>query len=469
MKEFMGKDFLLTSETSKILYHEMAENLPIIDYHCHVNPEEIFLNKKFENITQIWLGGDHYKWRVMRSNGVEERYCTGDATDREKFQKFAEALPKAIGNPMFHWCHLELREYFGYEGILNGDTAEEVWNLCNEKLQNDPTLTVRGILKKSNVKMVGTTDDPCDSLIWHEKIKADKTIDVLVCPSFRPDPALNIEKPTWTEYIAKLSKAANIEINSLESLENALKQRMDHFKATGCKAADHGLDFLTFDRTTSENVESIVAKALRGETLSDLEISQFKTHMMIFCGRNYAAMGWAQQWHYNCQRNPNSRMLAYFGPDSGCDTMNDKRCGVAVTSLLDALDSTDELPKTILYSLNPNDNEMLASIIGAFQGSNIAGKIQHGSGWWYNDTKTGMIAQMISLANHGLLGNFVGMLTDSRSFLSYTRHAYFRRIMCELIGTWVENGEYPQDRKMLKAIVEGISFYNAKNYFALDI
>lgn len=467
MKRFMDKDFLLTTDTAKMLYHTYAAPMPIADYHCHVDPKEIFEDRKFDTITQVWLGGDHYKWRILRSNGVDERYITGDASDWEKFEAFATALPKAIGNPMYHWCHLELKTYFGYEGDLNADTAKEVWQMCNSKLQNDPGMTVRGLIRQSNVAMIGTTDDPCDTLEWHERLAADSTMQTAVLPSFRPDKALNIDKPGWQDYIARLAQVSGVPISGIDALEQALSRRMDRFDAVGCRASDHGLDYVMCRLATKAQADAVLAKGLAGQAVTVQEAEVFKTWLLLFCGRQYAARGWVQQWHYNCLRNPNSVMLERLGPDTGFDMMNSIACAGPMAHLMDELNKTGELPKTIVYSLNAADNEMLDTLIGAFQGSEIAGKIQHGSGWWFNDTKSGMRAQMTSLANLGLLGNFVGMLTDSRSFLSYTRHAYFRRILCEMIGGWVENGEYPCNETQLGALVQGICFENAKRYFGL--
>ena len=466
MKEFMDQDFLLETPTAQKLYHDYAEKQPIIDYHCHVDPKEIFENRRFQNIYQTWLEGDHYKWRVMRSNGVEERYITGDASEREKFQKFAEALPKAIGNPMYHWCHLELRTYFGYQGVLNGETAQEVWDLSEKKLKEDG-MDVRGIIRQSNVAMIGTTDDPTSTLEWHKRLKEDASFPVTVTPSFRPDKALNIEKPGWKAFIQELGASAGVEITSLETLEQALKNRMDAFTQAGCRAADHGLDYVPYREASRQDVDAILQKGLKGEAVTLEETEQFKTALLVFCAEQYARMGWALQIHYNCMRNPNSAMFAKLGPDCGFDCMNNVNCGGALYALLDRLYRTDSLPKTILYSLNPGENEMLDTMIGAFQGTEAAGKLQHGSAWWFNDNKTGMQDQLISLANLSLLGNFIGMLTDSRSFLSYTRHAYFRRILCNLVGGWIENGEYPADLDAAGALIADICYHNAKRYFDL--
>ncbi len=467
MKAFMDKDFLLTTPTARTLYHDYAAKMPIVDYHCHISPKEVFENRRFETITQVWLGGDHYKWRVMRSNGVDEKYITGDATDREKFQKFSEALPRAIGNPMYHWCHLELKTYFGYEGDLNADTAEEVWNLCNAKLAEE-NMSVRGLIAQSNVAFIGTTDDPIDDLVWHKKIAEDESFGTAVAPSFRPDKALNIDKAGWKEYLQQLSAASGIAIDTAAKLQEALASRIAYFNEAGCCASDHGLDYVVCRIADDAAVETVFQKGMAGESITVEEMEIFKTALLIFCGRQYAKYGWVQQWHYNCLRNTNSVMFAKLGADTGFDTINTINCSAAVAGLLDALNKTGELPKTVIYSLNPADNELLGTIIGAFQGTEIAGKIQHGSGWWFNDTKTGMIAQMTSLANLGLLGNFIGMLTDSRSFLSYTRHAYFRRILCELIGNWVENGEYPANMKTLGALVQDICYGNAARYFDIE-
>ncbi len=467
MKAFMNEDFLLTTDTAKTLYHDYAKDMPIIDYHCHVSPQEIFENKRFENISQVWLSGDHYKWRLMRSNGVDEHFITGDASDREKFQKFAEMLPKAIGNPMYHWCHLELKNYFGYEGVLNGETAEEVWNICNEVLKRED-MGVRGLIKMSNVKFIGTTDDPTDSLIWHKKLAEDNTMDCIVAPSFRPDKALNIDKEGWKDYLEKLSEVAEIEIHDIDTLEEALRRRIAYFDANGCCASDHGLDRMVFVDKEKEEVDDIVKKALSGWKVTVEEADALKTRLLVFCAGEYKKLGWAMQLHYNCLRNPNSEMFKKLGPDTGFDCIGTHDGCVELSSLLDKMYSTDNLPKTIIYSLDASDNAFIDTLIGSFQGSEIQGKIQHGSAWWFNDHKQGMRDQLISLGNLGLLGNFVGMLTDSRSFLSYARHEYFRRILCALIGEWVENGEYPNDIKTLGEIVEGICYNNAVRYFGLE-
>ena len=463
---FIHDDFILQSETAKVLYHKYAENMPIIDYHCHINPKEIYENRKFENITQIWLGGDHYKWRLIRSNGVCENEITGDADDKTKFMHFAKMLPKAIGNPMYHWCHLELKRYFGYDGILNENTAEEVWNLCNAKLQED-SMSVCSIIEKSGVKMIGTTDDPIDDLIWHKKIRDENKCTAKVLPSFRPDKAVNIDKAGFTDYIAKLAAAANIEINTAEDVKKALTLRLEYFCELGCAASDHGLDYVYYNEATDEEVEAIFKKAMNGETVTRDEAEKYKTAIMLHVGREYAKRNVVMQLHYGAQRNTNTAKFNKLGPDTGFDCISTYNCGEAITAFLNALEIDGLLPKTILYSLNPGDNQLLDTIIGCFQGTEAAGKIQHGSAWWFSDTKSGMEAQLESLANLSILGNFVGMLTDSRSFLSYTRHEYFRRILCNLFGKWVENGEYPADEAQLGQMVVDICYNNAKRYFSL--
>ncbi|MGN0393201.1 MAG: glucuronate isomerase [Bariatricus sp.] len=468
MKAFMDKDFLLETETAQKLYHEYAAKMPILDYHCHINPQEIAEDRKFENITQVWLGGDHYKWRQMRSNGVEEKYITGDASDREKFQKWAETLEKAIGNPLYHWSHLELQRYFGYYGALNGETAEEVWNLCNAKLQEDG-MSARNLIRQSNVTLVCTTDDPVDSLEWHEKIAADESFEVQVLPAWRPDKAMNLEKPDYLDYLKKLEEVSEVKIDSFAALIQALKVRMDYFAARGCSVSDHGLEYVMYAPASAEEIEAIFAKRLRGENVSRQDELQFKTVYMVALGREYHKKNWVMQLHYGVKRDNNSAIFRKLGPDAGIDCINNYAPSSEMADYLNALASTDELPKTILYSLNPTDNAAIGTIIGCFQSEETRGKIQQGSAWWFNDNKQGMIDQMTSLANLGLLGNFIGMLTDSRSFLSYTRHEYFRRIVCNLIGGWVENGEYPADEKVLGRMVQDISYNNAVRYFGFEL
>ena len=464
----MDKDFLLSTETAKELYHEFAAKVPVLDYHCHINPQEIAEDRKFETITQVWLGGDHYKWRQMRSNGVDEYYITGDAPDREKFQKWAETLEQAIGNPLYHWSHLELQRFFGYYGVLNGETAEEVWNLCNEKLQQD-SMSVRNLIRQSNVTLICTTDDPADDLRWHKVIAADKDFEVQVLPAWRPDKAMNLEKPDYADYLKKLGEAAEMEIASFADLKAALQKRMAFFDEMGCRASDHALEYVMYAPASEQEIEEIFARRLQGEPVSKADELKFKTAFMTFVAGEYTKLGWAMQLHYGCKRDNNTTMYKKLGPDTGYDCINNYAPSSETADFLNALHEADSLPKTILYSLNPNDDEALGTILGCFQNSDAVGKIQQGSAWWFNDNKTGMMKQMTSLANLGLLGNFLGMLTDSRSFLSYPRHEYFRRILCNLIGDWVENGEYPDDWKTLEKIIKGISYNNAVKYFGFDL
>lgn len=468
MKTFMDRDFLLSTEAAKELFHNYAEKMPILDYHCHINPREIAEDRKFENITQVWLGGDHYKWRQMRSNGVDEYYITGGASDREKFQKWAETLEKAIGNPLYHWSHLELQRYFGYHGYLNSETAQEVWELCNAKLAED-AMSVRNIIRQSNVKLICTTDDPADSLEWHKVIAEDESFEVQVLPAWRPDKAMNLEKPDYLDYLQKLEAVSGCKIKSFSDLKEALKRRMDFFQENGCCVSDHALEYVMYAPASEEKIEDIFSKRMQGEAIVHEEEMIFKTAFMQFVGKEYHTRNWVMQLHYGCKRDNNVFRFNQLGPDTGYDCINNYAPSAQMADFLNSLNATDELPKTILYSLNPNDNEVIGTILGCFQDTAAAGKIQQGSAWWFNDHKSGMTAQMVSLANLGLLSNFVGMLTDSRSFLSYTRHEYFRRIMCDLIGGWVENGEYPADYKTLERIIKGISYNNAVKYFGFDL
>lgn len=468
MKQFMDKDFLLSTKTAKKLYHEHAAVVPVLDYHCHINPAEIANDRKFDNITQVWLGGDHYKWRQMRSNGIEERYITGDASDREKFQKWAETLEKAIGNPLYHWSHLELQRYFGYTGALNSETAEEVWDLCNAKLQED-SMSVRNLIKRSNVTLICTTDDPIDTLEWHQKIAADDTFDVQVLPAWRPDKAMNIEKVDYIDYLSKLSEVSGVKVSTFATLKEALQIRLAYFASNGCSLSDHALEYVMYVPASEEEIEAIFAKRLQGGEITRDEELKFKTAFMVFVGKEYHKLDWAMQLHYGTKRDNNMLRYNQLGPDTGYDCINNYAPSSQMADFLNDLNSTDQLPRTIIYSLNPNDNAAIGTIIGCFQDTGVAGKIQQGSAWWFNDHKTGMTDQMISLANLGLLGNFIGMLTDSRSYLSYTRHEYFRRILCELVGNWVENGEYPNDERVLGKMIENISYYNAVNYFGFNL
>ncbi len=477
MKAFMDKDFLLGSETAKHLYHDYAAALPLVDYHCHLNPREIYEDRRFNDLAEVWLGGqqpdgsfagDHYKWRVMRSNGTPEEYVTGSKPAYERFLKFVEALELAIGNPMYHWCHMELQQFFGIYEPLTTQSAPRIWDRCNDMLRNAPDMTARGLIRKANVAMIGTTDDPIDDLKWHEKIAADETFTTVVAPSFRPDKAVNIHKDGFLAYMEKLAASVGKEkLATMEEVLCALTQRLEYFHAHGCKASDHGLDYVPFQDYSVSQADAVYQKALRGEALAAEEVEGYQTVILLHLGKAYHRLNIAMQLHYSCLRNNNQRIFKLQGPDTGVDAIAQNTCGGNISKLLSSLDEAGQCPKTILYSLNPGDNAQLGSLIGCFQDSSLPGKIQHGSAWWFNDNKTGMQEQMISLANLGLLGNFVGMLTDSRSFLSYPRHDYFRRILCDLVGSWVENGEYANNETALKRIIQGISSLNAQRYFGL--
>lgn len=468
MRAFMDKDFLLTTELSRELYHSYAETMPILDYHCHINPQEIAEDRQFDNIYQLWLGGDHYKWRQMRTNGVAEEYITGDNPDREKFQKWAETLPLLIGNPLYHWSHLELRRYFGYEGYLNGESAEEVWNLCNEKLRQ-PEMSVRNLIRRSNVRLICTTDDPADTLEWHKKIREDSGFEVQVLPAWRPDKVTNIEKPEYPEYMEKLSRISGTEIRDFDSLKEALKIRLDYFQQNGCIVTDHALRYVMFQPVTEKEVNAIVRKRLQGERLSETECRQYRTAEMSFLAREYHRRNMVFQIHFGCLRDNNADMYEKLGPDTGFDAVDGPAPAEQLAAFLNHLSRTEEIPKTILYSLNPADNATINTLIGCFCRGPVKNRVTQGSAWWFNDHRAGMSEQLISYANLSVLGNHIGMLTDSRSFLSYTRHEYFRRIVCELLGGWVENGEYPYDRKALEQIIRGISYNNAVRFFGFDL
>ena len=467
MKAFMDRDFLLDTDVARTLYHEASEKCPIIDYHCHLNPKEIWDDIRYENITQVWLGGDHYKWRLMRSAGVPEKYITGDASDYEKFLRFAEVVGKAIGNPIYHWSHLELRRFFGYEGVLNKNTADEVWHFVNEKLQS-PGFSSRGLITMSNVDIICTTDDPVDSLEWHEKLDADKSFPVTVLPAWRPDKAMNLEKETYLAYLAQLETAAGMKIDSFAALKSALRKRLDFFAAHRCKLSDHALDYVMYAPASDEELEHIFSARLAGTIPSAQEEAAFKFAYIAFMAKEYRERGWTMQLHYGCRRDNNPPMFRKLGPDTGYDCINNTAPSVQTAAALGWLQDHDSLPRTILYSLNPNDNAAIDTILGCFQNDEAVGKIQHGAAWWFNDHLQGMTDHMISLGNLGYLAGFIGMLTDSRSFLSYPRHEYFRRILCRTLGRWVQEGLFPEDMDTLKEIVRGISYENADKYFGFE-
>jgi glucuronate isomerase len=468
MKKFMDDNFLLSNDTAVELFHSYAKEMPIIDYHCHLNPKEIYENKRFKNITEAWLYGDHYKWRAMRSNGIEEKYITGEASDYERFMAWAKTLPMAIGNPLYHWAHLELQRYFGIYEPLSEKTADAIWEKANALLSGEG-FGARDLIKKSNVKLICTTDDPADSLEYHIKLKDCNDFGAKVLPTFRPDSGVEINKDGFDAWIEKLSKAFGKEISNLDEFMEAMESRVRFFHKVGCRVSDHGLSSVTYAEASKEELAAIFAKGLKGEKVSRDEESKYRTFTIQFLGRLYSELGWAMQIHMGATRNNNTKMFRKLGADTGFDSVNDEQISVPLSRLLDSLEVENSLPKTILYNLNPKDNYVIGTMLGNFQGSEVPGKIQFGSGWWFIDNKDGMVNQMTALANLGLLGRFLGMLTDSRSFLSYPRHEYFRRIMCNLIGEWVENGEYPNDIELLGSIVQGISYNNAKEYFGIII
>ncbi len=471
----MDEDFLLHNDIARHLYHDYAKPLPIIDYHCHLSAKDIFMDVKFDNLGQIWFGGrqadgsysgDHYKWRLMRSAGVPEESITGSDDELSRFKQFADALTLAIGNPMYHWCNLELKRYFGIDEPLSPVNAEDIWNKCNEILRDDD-MSVRNLIRRSNVAFIGTTDDPTDDLKWHIKIGEDHEFKCEVRPSFRPDKAISIDKPGFAEYIDKLSDVTGIKIDSTADVIEALMQRLIFFKQNGCVAADHGLDYIPHKEISVEACDKIFVKAMAGGAITADEADGYKTTVLTALAKAYHKNDIVMKLHYSTLRNVNARMYDRLGPDTGYDVMAQNMCAGNLIRLLSKLDETDELPRTVIFSLNPTDNALIDTLIGAFQSSDVPGKIQHGPAWWFNDSKYGMEEQLKSMASLTVLGNFIGMLTDSRSFLSYTRHEYFRRILCNLIGKWVCDGEYPNDDLMLRRLTEGISYYNAKRYFGI--
>ncbi len=468
MVQFMNKDFLLKTRTAKTLYHKYAAKTPIIDYHCHINPMEIYEDKRYETITDVWLGGDHYKWRAMRSCGVPEYYITGDATPAEKFQKWAETIPNLIGNPLYHWTHLELQRYFGITEPLNGDNAMAIYEKCNKMLAQ-PDMSVRGIIRASGVKLICTTDDPVDDLKAHELLSKDPAAPAVVLPTFRPDKAMRADKATFPAYVAQLEKVVGYEINSAADMRKALADRIAYFADRGCRVSDHALDYCFCVEAEEAQLDEIFAKAKSGEKITLNEQLAYHTAMLISVCKEYAKRDWACQLHFACLRDNSQKLFRRLGPDTGFDCINDQPNALGLAALLNALQEADALGKTILYSLNPSDNAAIGTIMGAFQtDAKVPGMIQQGSAWWFNDHKVGMEEQMKSLMSLGAMGTFNGMLTDSRSFLSYTRHEYFRRILCNLFGQLAEDGEYPADLEKLGKLVENISYYNTLRYFRFD-
>ena len=461
----MDENFLLHDGTAVDLYNGIKD-LPIIDYHCHLDPKAIAENARFRSITELWLGGDHYKWRLMRHNGVPESHITGDAPDHEKFAAFCATMEDAIGNPVFHWAHLELKKYFGYEGNITAENAAEIYALCNSQIERED-FNVHSTLKACRVEWLATTDDPADDLQYHKQIKNANALGVpKVLPTWRPSQALEVEKPTYSAYIIKLGKIAGVTITDWDSLRTALTNRLDFFVEMGCKLSDHSLEPPVFDATaTDDDAANTMKKALNGETLSSKEIIAYKTRLLSWLGGEYYKRDWVMQLHMLVQRNNNTRMFKLLGPDTGYDVIADESFSQALARILDDMESRDALPKTVLYSLNPNSDDLLATMIGNFAGRGIRGRMQWGCPWWFNDNKTGMQKHLTTLANHGMISTFIGMLTDSRSFLSYPRHEYFRRILAQQLGEWVENGEYPRNMSRLHKIAGDIAYYNVKNFF----
>lgn len=467
LKPFLNEDFLLETETAKELYHNYAKDMPIIDYHCHLTAKEIAEDRRFSSITEAWLGEDHYKWRVLRSNGVPEEYITGAKSDKEKFIKWAETVPQLIGNPLYHWTHLELQRCFGVKDVLTLETAEQIWQKCNEKIQND-NFSARQIIKQFNVKALCTTDDPVDSLNYHKQLDEDETFGAKVLPTFRPDGALNVNLTTFAEWIGKLEGVCSKDITTYTNFLEALADRVEYFHEVGCRLSDHGLDSPFFQLADHKTCENIFQKALNQQPVTTEETTQFKSSVLIYLGKLYAKKGWAMQFHIGGLRNTNTRMVNKIGPNTGFDSIADFTYAEDLSGLLNELEKTESLPKTILYNLNPRDNYMIGSMIGNFQGD-MPGKIQFGTAWWFNDQRDGMENQIRTLANVGVLSRFIGMLTDSRSLLSYTRHEYFRRILANVIGRWVENGELSADLEWLGQIMKDISFNNVNNYLGFDL
>ncbi len=470
MNPFLSQDFLLQTETAKILYHEYAKDMPIYDYHCHLPVKEIAENKNFENLTQIWLYGDHYKWRAMRADGVDERLITGDASDYEKFEAWAATVPRTLRNPLYHWSHLELNRYFGIEGkLLNPDTAREIYDTCTQLLKTE-AFSTRSILQKMNVRVVCTTDDPLDSLAYHRQIQQDQSFAVVVLPAFRPDKAMAVESPAaFNEWVDRLESVADISIHNYASFLEALRKRHDFFHEAGCRLSDHGIEYTYAEEYAPREISQLFEKVRNGEMLLSSEVLKLKSDVLIELATMDAEKGWTQQFHLGALRNTNSRAMQQLGPDSGYDSIGDFEIARPLARFLDKLEQQGKLAKTIVYNLNPGDNELIAAMIGNFQDGSIPGKMQFGSGWWYNDQKDGIEKQINALSNAGLLSRFVGMLTDSRSFLSYPRHEYFRRVLCNLLGADMESGELPHDMEMIGSLVKDICWYNAVNYFGIEV
>jgi glucuronate isomerase len=464
MKKFLDENFLLETPTAVKLYHDYAKQMPIIDYHCHLSPEQIANDHQFENITQAWLYGDHYKWRAMRTNGVDESYVTGNKSDFEKFEAWAQTVPYTLRNPLYHWTHLELQRYFNIHEILNSTTAKSIYDNASAQISK-PEYSVRGLLKKMNVKVVCTTDDPLDDLRFHQSFKKENTT-LKMYPAWRPDAAMNVDsKDKFNAYVEKLNSINGSVIKNFTGYLDALKERHDYFAANGCSLSDHGLEEIYADDYTNEEIANIFTKIRSGKDLELMEIRKFKSAMLYHFAIWDAEKGWVQQFHLGALRNNNTRMLSQLGPDTGWDSIGDFSQAKALSAFFDRLDKENKLAKTIIYNLNPSDNELMATMIGNFNDGSVPGKIQFGSGWWFLDQKDGMTRQLNALSNMGLLSKFVGMLTDSRSFLSFPRHEYFRRLLCNLFGTEIENGELPNDTEWIGKVIQDICYNNAKEYF----
>ncbi len=463
-KLFMGEDFLLQTKTAQLLYEEYAKQMPIIDYHCHLSPQQIAEDIKFENLTQAWLYGDHYKWRAMRTSGVDESYCTGNKPDYEKFEKWAATVPYTMRNPLYHWTHLELKRYFGIHEILDPSSAKSIYENASAQIQTD-SFSIKNLIRKMNVKVICTTDDPIDSLEYHKTL-AESDFEVKIKPAFRPDKAMEVASAAnFVAYVKKLEAVANLSVSTFNDYLFALQNRHDFFASMGCSVSDHGLEEIYVEDFTSQEIEAIFTKVYGGKDISLIEQRKFKSCMLLHFAEWDWEKGWVQQYHLGALRNNNSRMLSKLGPDTGWDSIGDFSQAAALSKFLNKLDSEDKLAKTIIYNLNPADNELMASMIGNFNDGSVAGKIQFGSGWWFLDQKDGIIKQLNALSNMGLVSRFVGMLTDSRSFLSFPRHEYFRRILCNLFGDEIENGELPNDTKWIGQIIQDICYNNANEYF----
>lgn len=461
MKKFNDDNFQLGNKTARKLYFKYAKDLPIIDYHCHLNPKEIYEDVKFQDLSEVWLKGDHYKWRAMRAYGIDEKYITGSATPLEKFQTWAEVVPYTIGNPLYHWTHMELKTFFGVKDTLSPKTAFTIYEKANQALK---TLSARKLIEHCHVEVICTTDDPTDSLEYHKALQEDKSFNVKVYPAFRPDKAINIELSWFIPWIEKLSQVVGYKIDNFEALLKALAERIEFFDQVGCRVSDHALDVVEYAETTKEEASAVFKKKLNKETLNQKDVAIYKTYLLQYLGKKYFEKDWVQQYHVGALRDVSTKMLDKLGPNTGYDAINDRNFSENLAKLLDSLDKENALPKTIVYTLNPAADDVVAALVNSFQEKH-PGKLQFGSAWWFNDHREGMMKQMLALSNIGLISKFVGMLTDSRSFLSYPRHDYFRRILCNYFGTLIENGEYPADIEFVGKIVQDICYYNAKNYF----